>query len=200
MHASSIGDLKKEIIKKKKLATTLAKNAFPQLTFMYSRSVLIEKDIILTNVFTFWNLLYRMVMHWLKSRKLEEKRDRPQYEQDYDLSPQGDHSMFWEYLEVGKHKLRYSVKNSSFLVYIVVESKGEKRKPRITNITCLKCLHSSIKRKSEGKAQIVEHSEARAQGQYVKYNQGTRKLKPVKKIKLAFICLNLRAEKVITVA
>lgn len=99
--------LEKEIIKKKtekkKLATTLAKNAFPQLTFMYSRSVLIEKDIILTNVFTFWNLLYRMVMYWLKSRKLEEKTDRPQYEQDYDLSPQGDHSMFWEYLEVGKH-------------------------------------------------------------------------------------------------
>lgn len=39
-------------------------------------------------------------MYWFKSRK-EKKGDRPQYEHDFDLSPQGDHSMFWEYLEVG---------------------------------------------------------------------------------------------------
>ncbi|KAJ7340375.1 Anoctamin-4 [Desmophyllum pertusum] len=40
-----------------------------------------------------------MVMHWLKSRK-EENVDHPQYQRDFDLSPQGDHYMFWEYLEV----------------------------------------------------------------------------------------------------
>ena len=45
-----------------------------------------------------------MVMHWLKSRK-EENVDHPQYQRDFDLSPQGDHYMFWEYLEVGKYQL-----------------------------------------------------------------------------------------------
>lgn len=49
-------------------------------------------------------LLCRMVMYWLKSRK-EEKTDQPQYQRDFDLSPQGDHSMFWEYLEVGRYEL-----------------------------------------------------------------------------------------------
>ena len=43
-------------------------------------------------------------MNWLKRRK-EEKVDHPQYQRDFDLSPQGDHSMFWEYLEVGKYQL-----------------------------------------------------------------------------------------------
>ena len=46
-------------------------------------------------------------MYWLKSRK-EEKTDLPQYQKDFDLSPQGDHSMFWEYLEVGRYHLRCS--------------------------------------------------------------------------------------------
>ena len=40
-------------------------------------------------------------MFWFKSRK-EEQKDLPQYQRDFDLSPQGDHYMFWEYLEVGK--------------------------------------------------------------------------------------------------
>lgn len=39
------------------------------------------------------------IMFWLKSRK-EQTKDLPQYQRDFDLSPQGDHSMFWEYLEV----------------------------------------------------------------------------------------------------
>ena len=47
-------------------------------------------------------LLCRMVMYWLKSRK-EETTDQPQYQRDFDLSPQSDHSMFWEYLEVGRY-------------------------------------------------------------------------------------------------
>ena len=40
-------------------------------------------------------------MYWLKRRK-ETNGDQPQYQLDFDLSPQGDHYMFWEYLEVGK--------------------------------------------------------------------------------------------------
>ena len=40
-------------------------------------------------------------MFWIKSRK-EEQKGLPQYQRDFDLSPQGDHYMFWEYLEVGK--------------------------------------------------------------------------------------------------
>ena len=50
-----------------------------------------------------------MVMYWLKSRK-EVTTDLPQYQRDFDLSPQDDHSMFWEYLEVGKYmcQLRFS--------------------------------------------------------------------------------------------
>lgn len=43
-----------------------------------------------------------MVMYWLKSRK-EVTTDLPQYQRDFDLSPQDDHSMFWEYLEVGRY-------------------------------------------------------------------------------------------------
>ena len=39
-------------------------------------------------------------MFWIKSRK-EVQKDLPQYQRDFDLSPQGDHYMFWEYLEVG---------------------------------------------------------------------------------------------------
>ena len=40
-------------------------------------------------------------MFWFKSRK-EVGKDLPQYQHDFDLSPQGDHYMFWEYLEVGR--------------------------------------------------------------------------------------------------
>lgn len=39
------------------------------------------------------------IMFWIKSRK-EVQKDLPQYQRDFDLSPQGDHYMFWEYLEV----------------------------------------------------------------------------------------------------
>lgn len=39
------------------------------------------------------------IMYRLKSRN-EEEKDLPQYQRDFDLSPQGDHYMFWEYLEV----------------------------------------------------------------------------------------------------
>ena len=47
-----------------------------------------------------------MVMYWLKSRKEEKIDQQSQYQRDFDLSPQGDHSMFWEYLEVGRYQLR----------------------------------------------------------------------------------------------
>ena len=40
-------------------------------------------------------------MFWFNSRK-EVKEGLPQYQRDFDLSPPGDHCMFWEYLEVGK--------------------------------------------------------------------------------------------------
>lgn len=43
----------------------------------------------------------RAIMFWIKSRK-EEQKGLPQYQRDFDLSPLGDHYMFWEYLEVGK--------------------------------------------------------------------------------------------------
>lgn len=49
----------------------------------------------------FANLFCRSLMFWFKSRK-EEQKNLPQYQRDFDLSPQGDHYMFWEYLEVGK--------------------------------------------------------------------------------------------------
>lgn len=39
------------------------------------------------------------IMFWIKSRK-EEQKGLPQYQRDFDLSPLGDHYMFWEYLEV----------------------------------------------------------------------------------------------------
>ncbi|XP_078346942.1 anoctamin-3-like [Oculina patagonica] len=41
-------------------------------------------------------------LYWMKNRKKKEgdRRDRPQYQCDYDLSPHKDHYMFWEYLDV----------------------------------------------------------------------------------------------------
>lgn len=47
-------------------------------------------------------------MYRLKSRN-EEEKDLPQYQRDFDLSPQGDHYMFWEYLEVGKYSCTTSL-------------------------------------------------------------------------------------------
>lgn len=57
---------------------------------------------------SFVNLLRRYIMYRLKSSN-EEEKDLPQYQRDFDLSPQGDHYMFWEYLEVGKYSCTTSL-------------------------------------------------------------------------------------------
>ena len=41
------------------------------------------------------------IMTWLKRRK-EKETDYPRYVKDFDFSPQQEHNMFWEYLEVGE--------------------------------------------------------------------------------------------------
>lgn len=41
-------------------------------------------------------------MKWWKLRQArKETDDIPQWEEDYKLSPLPEHSLFWEYLEVG---------------------------------------------------------------------------------------------------
>ncbi|EDO48048.1 predicted protein [Nematostella vectensis] len=40
------------------------------------------------------------IMTWIKERKEPKNKQLPQFEQDYNLQPQEEHNLFWEYLEI----------------------------------------------------------------------------------------------------
>ena len=52
--------------------------------------------------FNYFQLFFSGLMKWWKLRQArKETDDIPQWEEDYKLSPLPEHSLFWEYLEVG---------------------------------------------------------------------------------------------------